>query len=91
MMLPEIYPLRVRGPAEGVATWGNWASNFLVSLTFPSMLAGLGQGPSMLMFAGMGVISFLFVMALVPETKGKTLEEIEDELNVGAQKDAPQQ
>jgi len=86
VMLPEIYPLRVRGPAEGLATWGNWASNFVVSLTFPSMLAGLGQGPSMLMFAGMGVISFLFVLALVPETKGKTLEEIEEELNVEVEK-----
>lgn len=80
VMLPELYPLRIRGPAEGLATWGNWASNFVVSLAFPVVLAMIGQGFSMLVLAAFGVLSFFFVRALVPETTGKSLENLEGEL-----------
>ncbi len=80
VMLPELYPLRIRGPGEGLATWSNWAANFVVSLAFPVVLATIGQGPSMLIFAGFGVLSIFFVKALVPETSGRSLESLEDDL-----------
>ena len=81
VMLPEVLPLSVRGAALGVAVCLNWAANFLVSQTFPVMLNSWGPGPVFLGYAGMGVLAFLFVWSLVPETKGRSLEEIEASLH----------
>ncbi len=80
VMIPEVLPLSVRGTAMGVAVFGNWAANFLVSQTFPSLLSSLGPGPVFLGYAAMGVLAFLFVKAFVAETKGRSLEEIESDL-----------
>ena len=52
----------------------------MVSQTFPVMLEGWGPGPVFLGYAGIGVLAFLFVRVLVPETKGRSLEEIEADL-----------
>ena len=79
-MIPEVLPLSVRGTAMGVAVFRNWVANFLVSQTFPPLLNGLGPGPVFLGYAGMGVLAGLFVKALVTETKGRSLEEIEADL-----------
>jgi hypothetical protein len=81
VMLPEVLPLSVRGAALGVAVCLNWAANFLVSQTFPVMLNSWGPGPVFLGYAGMGVLAFVFVWTLVPETKGRSLEEIEGSLH----------
>jgi MFS family permease len=59
-----------------VSTAANWGANFLVSLTFPTMTARLGTAATLFTYAGFGVLALLFVIARVPETKGKTLEEI---------------
>ena len=80
VMLPEVLPLSVRGTAMGVAVCLHWFANFLVSQSFPIMLDSWGAGPVFLGYAGIGVIAFLFVKALVPETKGRSLEEIEADL-----------
>ncbi|MBV9325570.1 MAG: MFS transporter, partial [Chloroflexi bacterium] len=80
VMLPEVLPLSVRGTAMGVAVFGNWAANFLVSQTFPPLLSGLGPGPVFLGYAALGVLAALFVKAFVAETKGRSLEEIEADL-----------
>jgi MFS family permease len=80
VMIPEVLPLSVRGTAMGVAVFANWAANFLVSQTFPMLLSKFGPGPVFLGYAGMGVLAFLFVKALVTETKGRSLEEIEADL-----------
>lgn len=77
VMIPEVLPLSVRGTAMGVAVFGNWAANFLVSQTFPMLLSKFGPGPVFLGYAGMGVLAALFVKAFVTETKGRSLEEIE--------------
>jgi MFS transporter, SP family, sugar:H+ symporter len=80
VMIPEVLPLSVRGTAMGVAVFGNWAANFAVSQTFPALLKGLGPGPVFLGYAGLGILAGLFVMAFVTETKGRSLEEIESDL-----------
>jgi sugar porter (SP) family MFS transporter len=80
VMIPEVLPLSVRGTAMGVAVFGNWAANFLVSQTFPPLLSSLGPGPVFLGYAGLGVLAGLFVKAFVTETKGRSLEEIESDL-----------
>jgi sugar porter (SP) family MFS transporter len=84
VMIPEVLPLSVRGTAMGVAVLGNWAANFLVSQTFPPLLSSLGPGPVFLGYAGMGVLAALFVKSFVAETKGRSLEEIEADLQRAA-------
>jgi MFS transporter, SP family, sugar:H+ symporter len=80
VMLPEVLPLSVRGTALGIAIFLHWLANFAVSQTFPLLLKGLGPGPVFLGYAFVGVLAFLFVKTLVTETKGRSLEEIESDL-----------
>jgi MFS transporter, SP family, sugar:H+ symporter len=80
VMLPEVLPLRIRGTAMGVAIFLHWIANFIVSQTFPSLLAWLGPGIPFLGYAVIGVLAFIFVSAFVTETKGRSLEQIEADL-----------
>ncbi len=84
VMLPEVLPLSVRGTAMGVAVFGNWGANFLVSQTFPPLVSGLGPGPVFLGYAALGILSGVFVKVFVAETKGRSLEEIEADLQSAA-------
>ena len=84
VMLPEVLPLGVRGTAMGVAIFLDWGANFAVSQTFPIMLSAWGPGAVFLGYAGVSVIAFIFVQALVTETKGRSLEEIEADLQRAA-------
>jgi sugar porter (SP) family MFS transporter len=77
LIIAEIYPLRVRGVAEGTAAGVNWASNFVVSFTFLTLVEVLGPSMTFWVYALLAVASWLFAYYLVPETKGRTLEEIE--------------
>ena len=82
VLLSEIFPNSVRG-AMSIAVSAQWIANWLVSLTFPIMndnhwLTSLfNHGFSYWIYGVMGILAALFVWKLVPETKGKTLEEIE--------------
>jgi sugar porter (SP) family MFS transporter len=80
VMIPEVLPLSVRGTAMGVAVFGNWAANFAVSQTFPPLLNSLGPGPVFLGYAALGICAGIFVKTLVTETKGRSLEDIEADL-----------
>src|SRR5438876_1224284 len=73
----EIYPLKIRGLAEGTAATFNWGSNLVVSLTFLTLVEKLGASSTFLLYAFASVASWLFAYYLVPETKGHSLEEIE--------------
>jgi MFS family permease len=77
LLIAEIYPLAVRGRAMSLATLANWGSNLLVALTFLSLVGLLGRPGAFWLFAVLGVLAWLFVFALVPETRGKSLEEID--------------
>jgi len=77
LLIAEIYPLRIRGLAEGTAATFNWGSNLIVSLTFLTLVEKLGASSTFLLYASFSVTSWLFAYYLVPETKGRTLEEIE--------------
>jgi len=77
LLISEIYPLRVRGIAEGTAAGVNWAFNFLVSFTFLTLVEVLGPSLTFWVYALLAIASWLFSYYLVPETKGRTLEEIE--------------
>ena len=77
LMNSEIYPLRVRSKAAAVGTMANWFFNFLVSLTFLLLIDGLGNSGAFFFYAAVCVLTFFFCMRLVPETKGKHLEDIQ--------------
>lgn len=76
LMISEIFPYRVRAAAIAVSTAANWAANFVVSLTFPILRERLGSSPTFAIYAALGVLTLVFVIWRVPETKGRTLEEI---------------
>src|SRR5918998_599617 len=77
LMISEIFPLRIPGTAMSVASIANWGSNWLVALTFPVLLATFGGAGSFWLFAVLGIVAWFFVYFRVPETKGRSLEEIE--------------
>jgi sugar porter (SP) family MFS transporter len=77
LLIAEIYPLRVRGLAMGVATTANWASNLLVALTFLTLTETFGPSLTFWLYGLLTVVALIFAYRLVPETKGKTLEAIE--------------
>ena len=77
LLISEIYPLKIRGRAMGVATMMNWGSNLIVALTFLSLLHSLGRSATFWLYAAIGIIAWFFVYRLVPETKGRTLEQID--------------
>ena len=81
VMLPEVLPLRIRGTAMGIAVFLHWLANFAVSHTFPIFLDSFGPGVTFLGYAAIGVLAFVFVSALVTETKGRSLEQIETDLH----------
>ncbi len=80
VMLPELFPNKARGAATGFTTLLLSASNLVVSLFFPVLLSALGTAWVFVIFAIIGVFAFFFVMKYVPETKGRSLEDIENDL-----------
>jgi len=77
LMSAEIFPTRVRAVGSGISTFANWVANLLVSVTFLSLVNALGQPGTFWLYAFMGMLAFVFCKRLVPETKGKSLEQIE--------------
>ena len=77
LLISEIYPLKIRGLAEGTAAGGNWIFNLVVSITFLSLVERLGPSWTFWLYGVLAVAALLFSYYLVPETKGRTLEEIE--------------
>lgn len=83
VLLSEIFPNRIRGRAMAVAVAAQWISNYLVSWTFPILdkssflTTHFSHGFAYWIYGLMGILAALFVWKLVPETKGKTLEEME--------------
>jgi len=77
VFVAEIYPNRIRSKGMAIAVVFLWAAVFVVSLTFPYMLNVFGGGTAFLIFGFMCVIYLLFLSTKVPETKGKSLEELE--------------
>ncbi|HEV2171558.1 MAG TPA: sugar porter family MFS transporter [Candidatus Binatus sp.] len=75
LMISEIFPNQARARGAAISTAANWMANFLVSLSFPILQATMG--PSLwFLYAAMGVAAFVFIVGFVPETRGKSLEDI---------------
>lgn len=80
VILSEIFPNRMRGAAMSVATVSLWLACFLLTYTFPLLNKGLGASGTFWLYGIICFAGFLFVKKMLPETKGKTLEEIEHEI-----------
>lgn len=74
----EIYPNWARSTCIAIATATNWIFNLFVSLTFLTLADTLGQPITFAVYAGLGFLGLLFAIFLVPETKGRKLEEVEE-------------
>lgn len=83
IMMSELFPLNVRSVGMAVASCANWGFNWLVSVTFLSVVNVLGFGNTYWMYAGFTFIALIFVMTMVPETKNVSLEQIEQNLYSG--------
>ena len=80
LMISEIYPTGVRSKAMSVATVANWGANFLVAATFLTLGQLITRQGTFFLYSGFGVLAVLFFVLRVPETKGRSLEDIQGEL-----------
>ncbi len=80
VLMSEIYPNRIRGEAMSVATFFLWVASFILTLTFPILQENIGESYTFWLYAGICLLGWLFIIRYVPETKGKSLEELEEEL-----------
>lgn len=79
VLLSELYPLKYRGLAIGVIAFVNSLVSSIIQLIFPWELSNLGNAMSFLLFGAVAFVGFFIMLKIVPETKGKSLEEIEKE------------
>ena len=77
-IISENYPNRVRGRAMAVATAVNWFAAFIVAQFFLSLVDAIGESTTFFMFSALCIVTYAFVHRWVPETKGKSLEEIQE-------------
>jgi sugar porter (SP) family MFS transporter len=80
LMISEIFPLSLRSKAMAVCTAANWAANFLVSYFFLQLIGAAGRPATFWIYAGIGVLAVVFFAIRVPETKDRSLEQIEREI-----------
>jgi sugar porter (SP) family MFS transporter len=82
VLLSEIFPNRIRGHAMAVSTFSLWVACLVLTLTFPFLHRGFGSSGTFYLYASICIIGFFWLWKKLPETKKKTLEEIEHELTV---------
>lgn len=80
VVISEIFPNRIRGAAMAVAVSSLWIACFLLTYTFPILNGRLGPAGTFWLYAAICIVGFIFIKLKLPETKGKSLEEIEREL-----------
>jgi MFS family permease len=80
LMISEIFPVGVRSKAMAAATIVNWGANFLVAQTFLSLSGWITRQGVFFLYAALAVLSIVFFALRVPETRGRSLEDIQSEL-----------
>jgi MFS family permease len=80
VVISEIFPNRIRGAAMSVAITSLWIASFVLTYTFPLLNHGLGPARTFWIYAAICLAGFFYILWRLPETKGKTLEEIEQSL-----------
>jgi SP family sugar porter-like MFS transporter len=82
VVLSEIFPTRIRGAAMAVSTFALWTACTLLTYTFPLLNDGLGAAGTFWVYGAICLAGFIFVKIMLPETKGKSLEELEKQLTM---------
>jgi SP family galactose:H+ symporter-like MFS transporter len=77
LLIAEIFPLALRGRAMSLATVANWVFNLIVSATFLNLVGAIGTAGAFLVYGVLSLAAFAFIVWMVPETKGRSLEQIE--------------
>jgi sugar porter (SP) family MFS transporter len=88
LMISEIFPLHLRAPAMAVCTIANWLANFVVSVSFLSLNNLITKQGTFWLYAAISIAAFIFFAARVPETKDKSLEEIEAQVGADTEGEA---
>ncbi|AZG48466.1 sugar porter family MFS transporter [Gordonia insulae] len=84
VLLSEIFPLQIRGLAIGISVFCLWIANAFLGLFFPTIVEAIGITGTFFMFGVIGLFAIGFVYTQAPETRGRTLEEVEDDVTTGA-------
>jgi sugar porter (SP) family MFS transporter len=82
LLISEIYPVKIRGRAMSVATMANWGANFIVTISFLTLLSAIGNDGTFFLFGGLSIVALAYFQRMVPETKNRSLEEIERDLDL---------
>lgn len=82
--LSEIFPLKMRAFGMGMSVFVLWLTNSFLGLFFPTVIQAIGISGSFFAFAALNLVAFLFVYRAVPETRGRTLEQLEEDVTTGA-------
>jgi MFS family permease len=82
LLISEIYPVTIRGQAMSVATMANWGANFVVTISFLTLLSAIGNAGTFFLFAGLSVVALAYFQRQVPETKNRSLQDIERDLDM---------
>lgn len=80
LMISEVFPIQMRGPAMAVCTMVNWGLNFAISYTFLTLTGAITKQGTFWLYAFFGLCALVFFYTLVPETKDRSLEEIQTDL-----------
>ena len=83
IILAEIFPLKFRGAGIGISVLMMWLANATVTLLFPQVVSATGITVTFFLFSGLGALCLLFFWRFVPETKGRSLEQIEESFAAG--------
>jgi sugar porter (SP) family MFS transporter len=82
LLISEIYPVQIRGQAMSVATMANWGANFVVTISFLTLLSAIGNAGTFFLFAGLSIVALTYFQRQVPETKNRSLQDIERDLGL---------
>lgn len=78
LMSAEIFPTRLRGAGAKMSARGNWATAMVITLTFLTLVNTVGRPATFWIYGAFSLVTIIFVLFLIPETRGKTLEDIEE-------------
>jgi sugar porter (SP) family MFS transporter len=87
LLISEIYPVRIRGQAMSLATMANWGANFVVTVSFLTLLGAIGNAGTFFLFAGLSLVALAYFQRKVPETRNRSLQAIERDLDLPESRD----
>jgi MFS family permease len=87
LLISEIYPVRIRGQAMSVATMANWGANFAVTVSFLTLLGAIGNAGTFFLFGGLSLVALAYFQRKVPETRNRSLQDIERDLDLPGPRD----